>query len=294
MYAAVNAVTPVKVAIKMRPAVIWFTLREIQEVGGACPRRESSVPAKRCPGYWIANCCEAAQLILHASAMTETLTYGLKILEVAWIDILLSGDNAIVIAMACRSLPENIRTVGIISGSAAAIALRIIFAFVVTWLMRVPYLQAAGGVLLLWIAVSLARGGDHEGHEVKAHSSLWSAIGTIVVADAAMSLDNVLAISAIARDDYSLFIFGLALSIPLIVVGATVFTKLLTRLPILIWAGAALLGMIAGEMIADDPKVLAFLGLEHSSLLHYSAAVAFAVLVVVVAYVLKRREQQPA
>ena len=294
MYAAVNAVTPIKVAIKMRPAIAGFTLREIQEVGGACPPRESSVPAKRCPGDRIANSCEAAQLILHASAMTDTLTYGLKILEVAWINILLSGDNAIVIAMACRSLPDNIRQWGIISGSAAAIVLRIIFAFIVTWLMRVPYLQAVGGVLLLWIAVSLASGGDDDGHEVKAHSSLWNAVGTIAVADAAMSLDNVLAIAAIARDDYWLFIFGLILSIPLIVVGATVITKLLSRLPILIWAGAALLGMIAGEMIADDPKVLAFLGLEHSNLLHYGAAAAFAGLVVVVAYILKRREQQPA
>jgi YjbE family integral membrane protein len=226
--------------------------------------------------------------------MELSLTYVLAILEVAWINILLSGDNAVVIALACRSLPENLRRWGIILGSGAAIALRIGFAFVVTWLMAVPYLQAVGGALLLWIAISLARGGSDDNHNVKAHESLWHAVGTIAVADAAMSLDNVIAIAAIARDDYWLFVFGLVLSIPLIVVGATLITKLLSKFPILVWAGAALLGFIAGEMIADDTALLAHFGTSPNWFNHYGAATAGAAIVVLAAYVLRQKEGQTA
>jgi YjbE family integral membrane protein len=226
--------------------------------------------------------------------MDLTLTYVLAILEVAWINILLSGDNAVVIALACRSLPEKLRRWGIILGSGAAIALRIIFAFVVTWLMAIPYLQAVGGALLLWIAISLARGGGEDNHDVKAHESLWHAVGTIAIADAAMSLDNVIAIAAIARDDYWLFILGLVLSIPLIVVGATLITNLLNKFPILVWAGAALLGFIAGEMIADDTALLANFGVTHNWPLHYAAAIAGALAVVVISYALRRRAESLA
>lgn len=224
--------------------------------------------------------------------MDSTLSYILAILEVAWINILLSGDNAVVIALACRSLPENIRRWGIILGSGAAIALRIIFAFVVTWLMSIPYLQAVGGALLLWIAISLARGGGDDNHDVQAHESLWHAVGTIAVADAAMSLDNIIAIAAIARDQYWLFIFGLVLSIPLIVVGATLITNLLKKFPLLVWAGAALLGFIAGEMIADDTFLLAHFGTAPNWYNHYGAAVAGALLVVAVSYALRRRAEK--
>jgi YjbE family integral membrane protein len=223
--------------------------------------------------------------------MDLSLPYVLAILEVAWINILLSGDNAVVIALACRSLPENLRRWGIILGSGAAIALRIGFAFVVTWLMSVPYLQAVGGALLLWIAISLARGGD-DNHNVKAHESLWHAVGTIAVADAAMSLDNVIAIAAIAREDYWLFIFGLILSIPLIVVGATLITNLLKRFPLLVWAGAALLGFIAGEMIADDTFLLSHFGTSPNWYNHYGAAIAGAVVVMVISYALRRRAER--
>lgn len=217
-------------------------------------------------------------------------TYLLAILEVGWINVLLSGDNAVVIALACRSLPGNQRRWGILLGSGAAIVLRIIFAFMVTWLMAVPYLQAVGGTLLLWIAVSLARGSDDD-HDVKAHETLWHAVGTIAVADMAMSLDNVVAIAAVARGDHWLFIGGLVLSIPLIVVGATLISSILAKFPLLVWLGAALLGWIAGEMIGDDPALLSFFHLFHNSAVHYGSAVIGTLAVVLIAYGLKRRER---
>lgn len=226
--------------------------------------------------------------------MDPTLTYGLAILQVAWINILLSGDNAIVIAMACRSLPENIRRTGIILGAGAAILLRIIFAFIVSWLLGIPYLQALGGVLLLWIAIGLARGNDDENHGVKAHESLWGAVGTIAVADAAMSLDNVLAISAIAKDDYMLFVIGIVLSIPLIVVGASLITSLLARFPILSWAGAALLGWVAGEMIAGDERAMGAIGLAGHGSFGYVFAAGGAILVVAAAWLLNQRAGRAA
>jgi YjbE family integral membrane protein len=218
------------------------------------------------------------------------MTYIIQILGVAWVNILLSGDNAIVIALACRGLPDNQRRIGVWAGSGAAIALRILFAFVITWLLDIPYLQAVGGALLIWIAIQLARGGSEDEQDVKAHASLWAAVGTIAVADAAMSLDNVIAIAAIARDDYWLFIFGLVLSIPLIVVGASLISALLGRFPVLVWAGSALLGLLAGEMIADDAALLGLFKLEHNAALHYGAAVAGAILVTLIAWQLARRD----
>jgi YjbE family integral membrane protein len=221
--------------------------------------------------------------------MNDSMGYALAIAEVAWINILLSGDNAIVIALACRSLPPRERRWGIILGSAAAIALRIVFAFLVTWLLGVPYLQAIGGVLLLWIAVSLLRGSGEE-KDVKARDSVWAAVATIAVADAAMSLDNVIAIAAIAHGDYWLFVIGLLLSIPLIVAGATFISDLMARFPIVVWAGAALLGWVAGGMIWDDPA-LHGLGLPNGDAMHYIASAAGAVAVTLIGGWLKRRQE---
>ncbi len=224
--------------------------------------------------------------------MEFSATYLLSILQVAWINILLSGDNAVVIAMACRSLPPLQRKWGILLGSGLAIGLRIIFAFMVTWLLAIPYLQAIGGLLLLWIAVSLVRGGNDD-HKVKAHTSLGMAVGTIAVADMAMSFDNVVAIAAVASGDTWLFIVGLALSIPLIVVGATLISTILEKFPLLVWAGAALLGWIAGEMIVKD-DALHDLGLPTGEALHYAASVAGAVLVVAIGWLLARQNRQLA
>ncbi|MBI2718775.1 MAG: TerC family protein [Rhizobiales bacterium] len=220
--------------------------------------------------------------------MNFSAEFLLSIVEVAWINILLSGDNAVVIALACRSLPDRLRRWGILLGSAAAIALRIGFAFMVTWLMAVPYLQAAGGVLLLWIAASLTNGED-AAHSVKAHENLWRAVGTIAVADMAMSLDNVVAIAAVARGNHWLFIFGLVLSIPLIVVGASLISGILEKWPVLVWAGAAILGWVAGQMIGDDPALLLRLGLEQSSFVHFGSAALGGAAVLLAGFWLKRR-----
>lgn len=187
-------------------------------------------------------------------------TFLLSLLQVVWIDILLSGDNAVVIAMACRSLPAHQRKLGIFLGAGVAVGLRILFALIISYLLGVPYLRVAGGLLLFWIALKLIQGEDEgEGHEVKASESLWKAVRTIAIADAVMSLDNVVAIAAASRGHPELFIFGLLLSIPLIMAGASLITNLLTRFPIFVWAGAALLGYIAAEMIVTDPVVLGWL-----------------------------------
>jgi YjbE family integral membrane protein len=177
-------------------------------------------------------------------------TLALQVLQIVWIDLLLSGDNAVVIAMACRSLPEEQRRWGIILGAGAAVLLRIVFAAVIVQLLALPYVHLVGGVLLLWIAVRLALD-DHAAHKVKARSSLFGAIATIVIADGVMSLDNVVAIAGASRGSLELMIFGLLLSVPLIVFGSTLLLKLLDRFPIIAWGGAALLGWIAGEPFID-------------------------------------------
>ena len=183
--------------------------------------------------------------------------YILSVGQIVWIDLLLSGDNAVVIALACRSLPDKQRRIGILLGAGAAIGLRITFAFIITQVLGIPFLKALGGILLIWIAVKLIWGEESAEKEIAASDRLWKAVGTIAMADAVMSLDNVVAIAAIAREDYSLFIFGLALSIPLIVIGASLITSIITKFPIFVWAGAALLGWIAGEMIISDTAAFA-------------------------------------
>jgi YjbE family integral membrane protein len=193
---------------------------------------------------------------------------ALQVLQIVWIDLLLSGDNAVVIAMACRSLPEEQRRWGIILGAGAAVVLRILFAAVIVQLLALPYVHLVGGVLLLWIAVRLALD-DHAAHKVKARSSLFGAVATIVIADGVMSLDNVVAIAGASRGSLELMIFGLLLSVPLIVFGSTLLLKLLDRFPVIAWGGAALLGWIAGEMIAAEPFIDRWL--DEGALAHWFA-----------------------
>jgi YjbE family integral membrane protein len=228
----------------------------------------------------------------------------LSLLQIVWIDILLSGDNAVVIALACRSLPPHQRRLGILLGAGTAVGLRIVFALVISYLLGVPYLRVIGGLLLFWIAVKLVVGEGEDGHEIAEADSLWKAVRTIAIADAVMSLDNVVAIAAASRGHPELFIFGLLLSIPLIMVGATLITTLITRFPIFVWAGAALLGYIAAEMIVTDPAVLGWLsgnaghlvvpdahhpaGIGPSGPLHYGAAAVGAVIVVGLGFILAR------
>src|SRR5512140_1284039 len=176
--------------------------------------------------------------------------------KIMWINILLSGDNALVIAMACRGLPPRQRFWGMVLGAGVAVVLRIIFTFIVVTLMALPYLKLVGGLALLLIAAKLlvpeSEGGEDDVH---AASHLWAAVQIVAVADIVMSLDNVIAVAAAANGSIPLLVLGLAISVPLIVAGAALIMALLTRLPILVWAGAALLGWIAGDVMATDPAI---------------------------------------
>jgi YjbE family integral membrane protein len=184
--------------------------------------------------------------------------FWLGVLQIIWVNILLSGDNAVVIALACRDLPPRQRTWGLVIGAGVAVTLRIVFTLIVTTLMQLPYLKLAGGVALIYIAVKLLVPEDQDGNEPSRH--LWRAVRIVAFADLIMSLDNVIAIAAAAHGSLLLLIIGLGISVPLIIAGAALVMSLLTRFPILVWAGAALLGWIAGELIGTDPAVLGFVG----------------------------------
>ena len=173
--------------------------------------------------------------------------------QIILVNIVLSGDNALVIALACRNLEKRHQKPAILAGSGGAILLRIIFVLIVDTLLQIPYLKLIGGLLLLWIGVKLVQGEEEHGDGVKAEASLWGAIRTIVIADAVMSLDNAIAIAAAAKGDTTLIILGLLISIPLIIFGATLIMALLQRFPIIVIAGGGLLGWIAGEVLATDP-----------------------------------------
>ena len=199
------------------------------------------------------------------SMILDQPAFWIAVLQIIWIDLLLSGDNAVVIALACRKLPPRQRIWGVVLGTVVAIALRVIFAGVVTTLMQGPYLKLVGGALLLWIAVKLLNPEENgKSNEIEAVDKLWRAIRIVAIADLVMSLDNVIAIAAVAErfdapHSYALLMFGLAVSIPLIMAGAALVMALLDRFPIVVWAGAALLGWIAGEIIAKDPLFTAAL-----------------------------------
>ncbi|MHC4045494.1 TerC family protein [Bradyrhizobium sp. 23AC] len=182
-------------------------------------------------------------------------TFWIAVGKIIWINILLSGDNALVIALACRGLSPRHRLWGMIFGAGAAVLLRIIFTGIVATLMELPYLKLIGGLALIVIAAKLLVPEHDEDDDVDAASHLWQAIQIVVVADIVMSLDNVIAVAAAANGSVPLLILGLAISVPLIVAGAALIMALLEKLPVLVWAGAALLGWIAGEVMATDPGV---------------------------------------
>ena len=214
----------------------------------------------------------------------------LALVQIIWINIILSGDNAVVIAMACRGLPPDKQRPGMVLGALVAIVLRIVFTVIVATLLSTPFLKIVGGCLLLWISVKLVLGEDEEGGgAVQQTEQLWHAIRTVAIADAVMSLDNVLAIAAVAKDSTTLLIVGLVISVPLIVAGSAIIMALLGRLPILVWAGAALLGWVAGEMLVSDPWLAGAFGEELIHRIELPAAAVGAVFVVVLGYVLSRR-----
>jgi len=181
--------------------------------------------------------------------------FWVNLSKIIWINILLSGDNALVVAMACRSLAPRQRFWGMILGTAAAVLLRIVFTVAIATVMGLPYLKLVGGLALLVIAAKLLVPQDETPEAIGTASHLWAAVRIVVIADVVMSLDNVIAVAAAADGSLPLLIFGLASSIPLIIAGAALIMALLGMLPILIWAGSALLGWIAGDVIATDPAV---------------------------------------
>lgn len=221
------------------------------------------------------------------------LSFWTSVLQIIAIDILLGGDNAIVIALACRRLPEEQRRLGIFWGVVGAIGLRIILIFFALQLLAIPFLKIVGGALLLWIGVKLLQpedGGEHGKIEGSTH--LWGAIRTIIVADAVMSLDNVIAVAAAAKGDLSLVIFGILLSIPIVVWGSKFVLKLMDRLPVVITFGGALLGWIAGDMLLGDAMVKPHLE-GQPGWLKYAASSAGAVSVVLVGSWLAKRAARP-
>jgi len=214
--------------------------------------------------------------------------------QIIVIDILLGGDNAVVIALACRNLPREQRTKGIVWGTVGAIVLRVILIVFAVALLKIAFLKIVGGLLLLWIGIKLIAPTDDGAHEdVRAGSGLLSAIRTIIVADLVMSVDNVIAIAGAAQQadpehQVGLVIFGLVVSIPIIVWGSQMVIKLIDRFPAVIVAGGALLGWIAGGMMVSDPAVVSRVG-EIPPVWHYAAAVVGALIVVIWGEALKRR-----
>ena len=221
--------------------------------------------------------------------------FWVSLLQIMWINILLSGDNAVVIAMACRGLRPRQRLWGMILGAGVAVLLRIVFTVFVAALMLLPWLKIVGGLALFYIAAKLLVPEEADENETEATEHLWRAVKIVAIADIIMSLDNVIAIAAAAKGNMALLVIGLAVSIPLIVAGAAVIVALLDRFPILVWAGAALLGWIVGEVIATDPVIERYLeprlGAEGFHYVVLFAALLGAILVLIVGALWRRSKQ---
>lgn len=203
----------------------------------------------------------------------------LGLLEIILINIVLSGDNAVVIALACRNLDAKYQKKAVFLGSFGAIALRVVLTFVAVYLLKIPFLNFIGGILLLWIAINLLKGEDEE--DINASSNLMGAIKTIIIADLIMSLDNVVAVAGAAHGNMVLIILGLAISIPLIIWGSQLLMAIMDKFPIIVILGAGLLGYTAGEMMLNDKAVGHFFEQLNPSL-HTVLPIILAVLVVII------------
>jgi YjbE family integral membrane protein len=233
--------------------------------------------------------------------MLATAAFWVGLGKIIWVNLLLSGDNAVVIALAARSLPPKQQKLAVFWGAAAAVVLRVILTVFAVALLTLPWLKIVGGLLLLWIGVKLLVPEDEE-DDIESSDNLWSAIKTILIADLVMSLDNVLAVAAAADSaaptaelvamKYTLLVLGLAISIPIVIFGSTLMLKLMVRWPVIITAGGALLGWIAGEMMVTDPAIDAWVE-HHAPWLEEMrvAAIIGAVLVVLVGMWLAKRQQ---
>ncbi len=217
----------------------------------------------------------------------QSADFWIGLLKIVWINIILSGDNAVVIALAARSLPPAQQKKAVMFGSGAAVVLRIILTVVAAKLLELSFLQIVGGCLLLCIGLQLLTGEEEDEGESKGHGSMMVAIRTILIADLVMSLDNVIAVAATAQGNMVLLILGLAISIPLVIFGSTLMIKLMERFPVIITLGAALIGWVGGETIVND-RLLHDYAISHPWL-HYVAAAAGAVLVVGLGKLLQAR-----
>jgi len=209
----------------------------------------------------------------------QTAAFWVGLWQIILVNIVLSGDNAVVIALAARSLPPQQQNKAIAWGAGAAVAMRIVLTIIAVEMLKWPWLKLIGAVLLLWIAVKLLVP-EHDGEDdVDSSDNLWAAIKTILIADLVMSLDNVIGVAAAAKGSLTLLILGLAISIPLVIFGATMLMKLMTRWPIIITIGAGLLGWVAGDMAATDPVVRNWVD-ANAAWLHWAAPAAGAAFVV--------------
>lgn len=206
--------------------------------------------------------------------------FWLAVLEIVWVNILLSGDNAVVIALACRGLPPRERLWGMVIGAGFASLLLIVFTSAVSVLMTLPYLKLASAVALIWIAVKLLAPERRDEEDTpEAVEDLWRAVRIVVIADIIMSLDNVIAIAAIAKGQYILLALGLVVSIPMVIAGSAIILKLIERFPALVWGGADVLGWVAGDIFSSDPIVPQVLSRFDPTSIDFIARIAGAVLV---------------
>ena len=217
--------------------------------------------------------------------------FWIRLLEIAFLNLLLSGDNAVLIALAVRALPRHQRILGQVWGAAGAVVLRLVFVGIISALLAIPFLRVAGGAVLLWIAYKLVKPEEVQGEEGHHGRSLWRAIWLILVADVTMSLDNVLAIAAAARGDMVLVAIGIGMSVPIVIVGSSVLATLMSRYPAIIWVGGGVLGYVAGDMMLEDPVVRRNLGaVAHA--LEYPFPLALGAVLTAMGWWLARRHAQ--
>lgn len=209
--------------------------------------------------------------------------FWLAALQIMGINILLSGDNAVVIALAVRALPPKERFWGMVLGAGAAAVLLIVFTGIVATLMKLPYLKVAGGLALFWVAIKLVSPQAHDSENTpEAVEDLWRAVRVVVVANIVMSLDNVIAVAAAAKGNYLLLGLGLAVSIPVVIAGSALFLAIIERFPIVVWGGGALLGWIAGGLLPEDPIIAEHFSEATAETLEVVCGVAGAIIVVLV------------
>ena len=217
--------------------------------------------------------------------------FWLRLLEIGFLNLLLSGDNAVLIALAVRALPRHQRILGQVWGAAGAVVLRLVFVGIISALLAIPFLRLSGGAVLLWIAYKLVQPEGGEGESGRHGRSLWHAIWLILVADVTMSLDNVLAIAGAAHGDMVLVAIGIAMSVPIVIVGSSILAALMSRYPAIIWVGGGVLGYVAGDMMLEDPVAERYLGaVAHA--LEYTLPLAMAAVLTTAGWWLARRQRR--